>query len=79
MRAESRLNTWKIEYEHLWDMTRIMWATINNRWRTKSEKPYKPQDLIRLSFDKDEELIKPLAPEEVEKKFKKTLKRKNVK
>lgn len=35
--------------------------------------PFKETDLIKLSFDKDEEEIKPMTPEEVEAKFPKTL------
>lgn len=35
--------------------------------------PFKETDLIKLSFDKDEEEKKPMTPEEVEAKFPKTL------
>lgn len=35
--------------------------------------PFKETDLIKLSFDKDEETLKPMTPEEVEELFPKTL------
>jgi len=39
--------------------------------------PFKETDLIKLSFDElDEEELKPIAPEEVEKMFPKTIKTK---
>lgn len=56
---------------------RILWSTIMNRHRGSKEKPYKPQDLIKLSMDdgKDEDpkpqtTIK-AAIERLGKKFKK--------
>lgn len=40
--------------------------------------PFKESDLIKLSFDKDEDKKEiPMTPEEVEKLFPKTLKRKD--
>lgn len=36
-------------------------------------KPYNETDLIKLSFDKEEEQPKPMTPEEVEKLFPKSL------
>lgn len=55
-------------------MTRIIWATILNRHRGKSERVYKPEDLITLSYDKEKKIkgkkeSKKLTPEEVAKKF----------
>lgn len=35
--------------------------------------PFKETDLIKLSFDKEDEVAKPLTPEEVEQLFPKTL------
>lgn len=35
--------------------------------------PFKETDLIKLSFDKEEEEVKPMTPEEVEQKFPKTI------
>lgn len=37
--------------------------------------PFKETDLIKLSFDKDDEPMKPMTPEEVEQLFPKTLKK----
>lgn len=62
--------------EHQWQMTRIMWATIMNRWRSQGERTYRPEDLIRLSFDEVIITSDPNeSPEDKLKKFGKSFKR----
>lgn len=55
------------EHNRDWDRTRQLWATLVN---LNSKQKVKPQDLIKLSFDKDP-VLKKMTPEEVEAKFNK--------
>ena len=65
------------EWEWAWARTRSLWMILanSNRDAKKKPTPFEPEDLIRLSFDKDKEEMTPLSPEEVEKKFGKFLKK----
>lgn len=54
-RHERKILIEKTHNEGLWAMTRTIWATIMNRHRGKKEPVYKPQDLVKLSFDKEQE------------------------
>lgn len=60
----------RLEVE-VYNPLRIIWVAIMNRWRGKGEKKYKPTDLIKLSFDKEEEQKESvkLTADEVERKF----------
>jgi hypothetical protein len=42
-----------------------MWASMMNRHRGKNEKRYKPEDLIKLSFDKKADENQVVVPAEV--------------
>ena len=71
-------NNLREEFE--WLRIRKIWVLMINYMRDSKTKPtpFKETDLIKLSFDKDEEAKeKPMTPEEVEKLFPKTLNRKN--
>lgn len=66
------------KWEWDWARTRSLWMLTAeiNRDRKARPTPFKPSDLIKLSFDKEEETEERiLTPEEVENKFPKTLKR----
>lgn len=56
---------------------RKIWILMVNYMRDSKTKPtpFKETDLIKLSFDKDDEPMKPMTPEEVEQLFPKTLKK----
>jgi len=63
-------------YEELeWLRIRKIWILIINYMRDSKSKPipFKETDLIKLSFDKEDEELKPMTPEEVEKIFPKNL------
>lgn len=67
----------KLVQELEWVRIRKIWVLMINYMRDSKIKPapYKETDLIKLSFDKDEEdQQKPLTAEEVEKMFPKELK-----
>ena len=67
----------KLIQELEWARIRKIWILMINYMRDPKVKPlgYKETDLIKLSFDKDEEdRRKPLTAEEVEKMFPKELK-----
>jgi hypothetical protein len=62
-----------------WLRIRKIWILIINYMRDTKTKPmpFKETDLIKLSFDEiAEEENKPIAPEEVERMFPKTIKTK---
>jgi hypothetical protein len=65
----------KFNDELEWLRIRKIWVLMINYMRDSKTKttPFKETDLIKLSFDKEEEQQKPMSPEEVEKLFPKTL------
>lgn len=68
LRVEDEAQTEKDREEAQWARFRIQWAQLNNaHFRDK----VKPEDLIKLSFDKKEvdPKTKRMTPEEVAKKF----------
>lgn len=60
----------RYKMEHDWSIARVMWATICNIHRDTKKKPqpFKPEDLVKLSFDtQDDEQVerKPLTSKEM--------------
>jgi len=75
-RYERKEEDKKIIQELEWARIRKIWVLMINYMRDTKVKPapFKETDLIKLSFDKDEEEQKPFTPEEVENMFPKELK-----
>lgn len=75
-RYENQEEEKKLVQELEWARIRKIWVLMINYMRDSKTKPapFKETDLIKLSFDKDDEEQKPLTPEEVEALFPKELK-----
>ena len=55
------------EWESAWERTRVLWVDFRN---ANSKKQFKPQDLIKLSVDKQEEKkVEPLTPKQMKEAF----------
>ena len=71
----------KAASEDNWARTREIWAVMINQWKKAGTPATKPQELIKLSFDKEEEELPGvvLEPEEAFKRFGGVMKRANAK
>ncbi len=79
LRSKKQFMLRKAASEDAWARTRELWAVMINQWKKAGSAATRPQELIKLSFDKDDPLEVPVVhePEEAFKRFGGVMKREN--